>query len=162
MANATVLHQLKASAQYRGAGVQRVVDRLARALMAQDELADGLTFVTSNAYTNSPTAVKASAGRIYAVIIEGNTGNNGNGVLQLFDMGAASVNLGVVTSSSGKQSRAIDTLGFVAGMTRCFTFDPADGSGTTLYTSAISVAVTTSAFGTLAVSSLPTVTIVYA
>ena len=165
MPNATVLHQLKAAAQFQDEGAQRVVDRLARAILGGDEIADGLTYFRSNAVTNAPTAVKTSAGKIYAIIIEGAdtaaSGTGGSGVLQIFDMGAGSVNL-ATNSSNGKQNRAVDTLGFVTGMTRCFTFDPAAVDNTSLYGSAITVAVTTSAFGATAVASLPTVTIVYA
>jgi hypothetical protein len=163
MANATVLHHLKASAQYKGEAVQRVVDRIARALLAVDEQSDGLAVYQSNAITTTGAAVKASAGKVYAVIIEpdatGATGTGGTWFVQLYN--AASVT-NLVPGAGTALTQNMGAIKFVTGMTRCVTFDPAEVGNTALFSSGISFIVATAYNGSTAVASLPRVTIVYA
>lgn len=160
MANVTTLHQLKASAQYMGEGMQRVVDRIARALLAGDERADGLSVYRSNTVTTTGAVVKASAGKLYAAIIEpattAATGTGGTGFLHLYN--AESLN---GPWAAGGTTFMHDAIRFVTGMTRAVTFDPAAVDNTDLYNSGISVAVCTTHSGSTAVASLPKLTLVY-
>lgn len=162
MANATVLHHLKASAQYMGESGQKVVDRIARALTQGDEQADGLAVYRSNAVTTTAVAVKASAGNLYAVIIEpdatGATGTGGTGVLHLYNS-ATVANL--VPGGGTATDLFMGAIKFVTGMIRCVTFDPATVDGTTLFNSGICIHVSTRLGGATAVASLPRVTLVY-
>ena len=162
MANATVLHHLKASAQYKGEAAQRVVDRIARAITGGDEQADGLAVYQSNAVTTTAVAVKASAGNLYAVIIEpdatGASGTGGTGVLHIYNS-ATVANL--VPGAGTASDLLMETVKFVTGMTRCVTFDPASVTNTALYSSGICVHVSTRIGGATAVASLPRVTLVY-
>ena len=163
MANATVLHQLKASAQFMGPDAQKVVDRIARAITSGDEQADGLTVFRSNTLTTTATNVKASAGRLYAVIIEpaatAASGTGGSGVLQLYNA-ASGTNL--VPGAGTASTLQMEAIKFVTGMIRCVTYDPAAIDSTELYSSGITAVVATTAFGATAVAALPKVTIVYA
>lgn len=162
MANATVLHHLKASAQYKGEAAQRVVDRIARAIVPGDEQADGLAVYQSNAVTTTAVAVKASAGKLYAVIIEpdatGASGTGGTGVLHLYNS-ATVANL--VPGGGTATDLLMASVKFVTGMIRCLTFDPAEVAGTALFSSGLCIHVSTRLGGATAVASLPRVTIVY-
>jgi hypothetical protein len=162
MANAPKLHQLKAAAQYSGEAVQRFVDSLA-ARLGPDKANDALDFARSNAITTTGTAIKASAGRLYGLIIEpaatAATGTGGTGYVTTYN--AATVT-GMVQGGVTAGLLAMEAIKFVTGMTRCIAFDPAQVDNTSLYNSGISVYVATTPVGTTAVASLPTVTGIYA
>lgn len=160
MANVTKLHQLRAAAQYAGEGVQRFCDSLAVRLYAE-ELADGFTFARSNAWTTTGAVIKASAGRVYGLIIEpattAATGTGGTGFVHLYN--AESLNGPWAVGGTGFFAGAIK---FVTGFTQTILFDPATVDNSALFNSGISVAVATTHSGSTAVASLPTVTICYA
>jgi len=162
MANATVLHHLKASAQYMGEAGQRFMDNLARRIVAGDEIADGVTAYRSDAITTTAVAIKASAGKLYGVVIEpaatAATGTGGTGFLQIYNSATIA---DLVPGGGTAVTLTVATIKFVTGMIRCVAFDPAAVDGTNLFTSGICVVVATTPAGSTAVASLPRVTLVY-
>lgn len=160
MANASALYQLEVASQYQGEGAQRFVRALSSRLYAE-RLGDGFTFAKSNAYTNTGSVIKSSAGRLYGLIIEpattAATGTGGTGFVQLFNAESLSG-----PWAAGGVTFMKDVVGFVTAMTRTVLYDPGVVDNTSLYGSGISLAVCTTASGSTAVASLPTVTVCYA
>lgn len=161
MANASTIHQLRAAAQYQGEGAQRLVEFLVSTL-GPTKAGDGLTFAKSNAYTTTATAIKASAGRLHGVIIEpsstGTTGTGGTGFLQMYN--AATID-NLVPGGGTAVTLTMDVLKFVTGWTQAVLFDPGSVDNTSLYSSGISIVVATTPAGSVAVASLPTITVIY-
>lgn len=162
MANATVLHQLKASGQYVGEAGQRVLDRITAAVVQADRIGDSLAVYRSNTLTTTTANVKSSAGKLYVALIEPATtaasGTGGTGFLQLYNAGSAT---NLVPGGGTATTLAMDCIKFVTGMTRAITCDPAAVDNSDLYNSGISAAVATTQTGTTAVAALPKITLVY-
>lgn len=150
MSNVAQLFQLNCAAGYQKEGVSRVVSELKLQAGQYEEFSDGLaTF--RNTVTNAAQAVKAAAGRLYAVICEAAAGSGG-GMVHLYNIASGGVTVG---TSEFRLGIPIETAETVVAVLY-------PGNTPTTFATAISISAATTSRGSTAITNIPTVTVLYA
>ena len=152
MANANVLYQLNAQANYERDGFSKAVGQLARWAGQNSEMADNL--ILSRGSVGAKADIVTNAGvKIYMVSVASPAGATTTSYLQVFNTSSASVTLG--TTVPEEQFR------LEAGVTKTVLYYVSNDSAT--MPTAFSWAATTTVGGATAANAtnLPTVTILY-
>lgn len=150
MSNTAQLFQLHCATSYQREAVSRIVSELKLQAGQYEEMSDALaTF--RNTVTNAAQAVKASAGRVYAVICEAAAGSGG-GMVHLYNIASGGVTVGTSEFRMG--------LGIETGETVVAALYP--GNTPTTFATAISISASTTSRGSTAITNIPTVTVLYA
>lgn len=155
MANVDTLEQFEAAAQYEREGVARAVQLLKKYAPWFEHQGDALERSVTASLSTTVTAVKASAGNVYALVIISPAAAAADAYVQVFNVAAASVTLGTTAPDLVLKCPAAETAVFL--------HVPGDDDNN-LFDTAISIAATTTHDGltALATASLPTVWVLYA
>lgn len=162
MTNVQTAAQLRAALPYKLAAATDSMGGPVEHMQDRYEMAsDGLTLSINGALSTTVTAVKASAGKVYMVIVESGTAILGTATaasnpayVQLFNVAAGGVTLGTTSPDLVVKCPA----------NGCAVARYDNGGDATLFGTAISVAAATTGKGNtaLATADLPNVTIKYA
>lgn len=155
MANAQTFYQLRTSLAYKGVAATDAnnANPIEYTAGRYEQASDGMS-LSLNAALNTATAVKASAGKVYEVIVESPSAATAGCTVQLFDLAAASVTLGTTVPK--------DLVFCPAGET--VVINVCSGGSANRYAAAIAVAATAATSLSAAADSAnrPTVTVLYA
>jgi len=155
MSNASTLEQMDAAAQYEPEGVARATRFLKQYAPWFEQQNDGLTRSVTSPLSTTVTAVKASAGNLYAVYIKSGASATQDAYVQLFNVASGSVTLGTTAPDMVLKVPATEAAVYLAV--------PGDDDNN-LFDTAISIAATTTHDGNTALNSAsqPTVWVLYA
>ncbi len=155
MPNVATMYQMEADAQYVGEGMAKVVHFLKQYAPFFEFVGDGLTRATTSPLSTTVTAIKASAGNLYAVRITSGASALVDAYVQIFNVAAGSVTLGTTAP--------VMVLPCPFTRTVIYPIVPGDDDND-LFSTAMSMAATTTLSGStaLATASQPTVEVLYA
>lgn len=155
MSNVQTMYALECDAQYQPEGVARAVAMLKKYAPWFEMAGDGLTRSVTSALSTTVTAVKASAGNLYALVLISGSTAAADAYLQVFNVASGSVTLGTTAPDLVLKVPAAETTVYL-----CV---PGDDDNN-LFDTAISIAATTTHDGNtaLAAASRPTVIALYA
>lgn len=155
MPNVSTMYALECDAQYQPEGVARAAAMLKRYAPWFEMAGDGLTRSVTSALTTTATAVKASAGNLYAIALISGSSAAADAYVQVYNVASGSVSVGTTAPDLVLKVPATETAVYL-----CV---PGDDDNN-LFDTAISIAATTThdGSGALAAASRPTVIALYA
>lgn len=153
--DAAVLDQMEANAQYLGEGPAKAVRMLRSYAPFFEHQSDTLSRSVTSPLSTTVTAVETGAANLYYMRVTSPSGASEDAHIQVFNTASGSVNLGTTAP--------VDSFTVPAGKTRCFVIVPGDDDND-LFSTAISIAATTTHDGSAALGSAsqPTVEVLSA
>lgn len=156
MPNVAQIFQNQCDQSYQRDGAHQAHLDLPLTAGQNEEFGDGLTRAVALLTDNTVTALKTSAGRLYEVVMESPAASTVGSFLQIFDATVAGTTLGTTGT--------VITLFCAGGKTLSVRFYENAPAGNTIFATAISYAVTTTARGSTASAAAdrPTLKFMYA